>query len=490
MRVRAGLAGLLVGAAVMLGPFIASAAAEPAAAIAPGNVLVLFDTLSPATVTSRAITGLGASESVRGIDVRPATGQVYIFTVAAGSVANSTIKTYTLDTSTGAATFVGISASLAGAGDFATGSDFNPAVDRMRYVNAADENARINPTNGMLAADDADLTPAATTTLIAEAYDRNRAGATVNTLYAIDRNDSSVSVQGGVDGAGAGGPNGGVVTDLAPLGFTLNAANDGGFDVSPTGTAFAALTSSADNLTRLYFITLPTAVTATPAATAVGLIGTGTFEVRTLTILEDDRDGDGRLTSADNCPTVANADQANLDGDAFGDVCDDDDDGDGLSDATEAVLGTNPRSTDSDGDGKADNLDSCPTLGAATANGCPDLSPPLPAALSFRLTGVPSRITLQTLRTRGVSLTVEPNQPASFFVELLGSAKRIRLADVGDVVLGEKRLARAAGRRTTRLTIPRSQRSRLRHKARLRLRVTATDALGRKTVITRRLTIR
>ena len=41
-----------------------------------------------------------------------------------------------------------------------------------------------------------------------------------------------------------------------------------------------------------------------------------------------DSDGDGHLDSVDNCPMVSNADQANLDGDGLGDICDDDRDGD------------------------------------------------------------------------------------------------------------------------------------------------------------------
>jgi surface protein len=43
-----------------------------------------------------------------------------------------------------------------------------------------------------------------------------------------------------------------------------------------------------------------------------------------------DIDGDEFLNDGDNCPLVANADQANLDGDLAGDVCDEDDDGDGV----------------------------------------------------------------------------------------------------------------------------------------------------------------
>ncbi len=45
-----------------------------------------------------------------------------------------------------------------------------------------------------------------------------------------------------------------------------------------------------------------------------------------------DKDGDGITDSLDNCPTIANPDQANFDCDFFGDACDDDDDNDGVLD--------------------------------------------------------------------------------------------------------------------------------------------------------------
>jgi hypothetical protein len=45
-----------------------------------------------------------------------------------------------------------------------------------------------------------------------------------------------------------------------------------------------------------------------------------------------DGDGDGVPDRNDNCPFMANPLQANLDGDRFGDVCDDDDDDDLLDD--------------------------------------------------------------------------------------------------------------------------------------------------------------
>lgn len=61
-----------------------------------------------------------------------------------------------------------------------------------------------------------------------------------------------------------------------------------------------------------------------------------------------DTDGDGVEDKVDNC-TVPNADQANRDGDAFGDVCD----------------------VDRDGDLVLNEADGCAEVGAATTTGCP-----------------------------------------------------------------------------------------------------------------------
>ena len=53
-----------------------------------------------------------------------------------------------------------------------------------------------------------------------------------------------------------------------------------------------------------------------------------------------DADNDGVSDDDDNCPAVANTDQADLDNDGQGDACDADDDGDGVNDGGDACPGT------------------------------------------------------------------------------------------------------------------------------------------------------
>ncbi len=68
-----------------------------------------------------------------------------------------------------------------------------------------------------------------------------------------------------------------------------------------------------------------------------------------------DSDHDGINDEMDNCPATANPSQKDSDADGQGDICDDDDDNDGLSDGTEMAFGSNPFNTDTDGDGDTDS---------------------------------------------------------------------------------------------------------------------------------------
>ncbi len=112
---------------------------------------------------------------------------------------------------------------------------------------------------------------------------------------------------------------------------------------------------------------------------ACGLVGHLPLEC------EYDSDGDGVPNATDNCPCLANADQADRDGDGVGDACDPDKDNDGICDGggplpagtpgtpvggcqpgpnnvDNCPLDPNPSQADIDADGLGDACDNCPDV--------------------------------------------------------------------------------------------------------------------------------
>jgi hypothetical protein len=81
------------------------------------------------------------------------------------------------------------------------------------------------------------------------------------------------------------------------------------------------------------------------------------LNVHTAPGLTWDTDVDGVMQANDNCPDLANSDQADFDVDGEGDACDADMDDDDLSNIDEAIAGTDPLNPDSDDDGVDDGTE-------------------------------------------------------------------------------------------------------------------------------------
>jgi hypothetical protein len=230
-----------------------------------------FDSTAPQTIVRAVgITGLGAGERLAGIDVRPATGELYGLGVVTGG--SDAIRLYRIDPRTGIATPLGTGLTVGTASAY--GVDFNPVSDRFRVVNSGGANLRLNPNNGALSGMDVSISMG----VVAVAYDRNTAGATLTTVFAIDSAADRLVRIGGVDGNPS--PNLGAVTTIGLLG--VSPVGDAGFDIDVAGTAYAALTVGGQ--TGLYTVALGTGT-----ATLVGPIGDGTTPLAGLSATSDMR---------------------------------------------------------------------------------------------------------------------------------------------------------------------------------------------------------
>ena len=115
----------------------------PMVALRNGTELARFHSATPGTILGAVtVTGLQPAETLVGIDMRPADGQLY--------GVGSTSRLYLLNAITGAATPIGpVFPTVLSGTSF--GVDFNPMVDRLRIVSDAGQNLRINPNNGAIA---------------------------------------------------------------------------------------------------------------------------------------------------------------------------------------------------------------------------------------------------------------------------------------------------------------------------------------------------
>ncbi|RFS15012.1 DUF4394 domain-containing protein [Emticicia sp. C21] len=187
------------------------------------NNLLIFNVTKAGTPVSKAITGLQNGETILGIDMRPATGQLYAL--------GSSSRLYVINTASGAAAAIGTApfATLLSGTSF--GFDFNPTVDRIRCISNTGQNLRLHPETGVIAATDGILNPG-TPSVTASAYTNNFAGAATTVLYNIDSMTDKLNKQDP--------PNNGTQVEVGGLGINAEAA--GGFDIgSRSGMAYAIL---------------------------------------------------------------------------------------------------------------------------------------------------------------------------------------------------------------------------------------------------------
>lgn len=260
------------------------AGAETVYALAPPFFLIQFDSATPAQLTRViVVSGLAVAERLEAIDFRPRTGQLFGLGIVHGST--DTARVYRIDPLSGVATLIGSPFGITDGARY--GFDFNPTVDRIRVTNDGNENLRINPNNGARAdapTNDTDLTPSGYE-VVAVAYDRNfdtgLAAANRTTAYGLSLGNTSLVTIGGLNQTPS--PNGGAVVNVAGLTGLSGALipdSDAAFDIAPgPNKAFAALRDST-GYTRLFNVNL-----ATGAATLIGPIGNGLFDVSGLAVV-------------------------------------------------------------------------------------------------------------------------------------------------------------------------------------------------------------
>lgn len=234
---------------------------------ADGRILTIRAGLPGSVTAELTVTGVPAGERLLGIDVRPKTAELYAI--------DSASHLYRIDIDTGQATAVGAGAVTPPVDGFDIGLDFNPVADRLRLVTANEQNLRLNPDSGALAAEDARLSydaadPGAGTNprVVGAGYTNNRAGATSTTLYLIDAERDQLVTQGSLGGTPVS-PNSGRLFSVGALGVDVSAVV--GFDIARRGdAAFLASTAPSGNTTQLYTVNLNSGT-----ATLIGEIAAG-----------------------------------------------------------------------------------------------------------------------------------------------------------------------------------------------------------------------
>jgi hypothetical protein len=262
-------------------------------ALVSANMLASFPSIQASGFdTPVAIGGLNPGDVLVSIDRRPQNGFLYGlgYNATAG-----TVQLYGVSSQTAFAVPIGVPGTFTATdgttavrvGVDATttfGMDFNPTVDRVRVVNSAGQNFRMNPNNGALVDFDANAANGvqmdgsingSTTSVQETAYTNSAPNVTATTQYTIDQIIDAVCIQNP--------PNNGTQTMCMPLSVPVETVQ--GFDISPsvtvamsntvaTGSGTAVVRGSGRTQDELVNINLSTGgVTTLGPVNATGVIG-------------------------------------------------------------------------------------------------------------------------------------------------------------------------------------------------------------------------
>ena len=206
-------------------------------AVDQANNLLIFNPTASGVIT-KPIRNLAAGEMIVGIDMRPATGQLFAL--------GNTSRIYAVNMANGVATMIGSGPFTPALSGTSFGFDFNPTVDRIRVVSNTGQNLRLNPVTGTVAATDRPLNPG-TPSVDAAGYINSFPGAKTTELYVIDYTTDKLHTQEP--------PNAGTLEPGLPLGINVSASN--GFDIGGrTNNAYGLFTVGTTN--GLYTINLTT----------------------------------------------------------------------------------------------------------------------------------------------------------------------------------------------------------------------------------------
>ncbi len=180
------------------------------------NQLIRFNARSPERIRDiRSITGLPAGVTLKGIDFRPATGDLY------GVGSDSVV--YRVSPGTGIAVAEGPAFTPALRGR-SFGVDFNPTVDKIRVVSDDRQNLRLNVDEGTVLSADKDINPGMPT-LVGAGYLNSSFSATrptATTLFVVDAASDTLFKQNP--------PNDGTLVEGKDLGIDVGL--NAGFDIA------------------------------------------------------------------------------------------------------------------------------------------------------------------------------------------------------------------------------------------------------------------